>query len=421
MITTEKINEFLGIKETFHASYKLKEIMENKDRREELFDKFLNEEQDLSFDWFTEYFQEEHSDRKGKKQDFTPDGIIKVTSGLLGSTTSNADLCAGTGGLTIKRWSENKEGRFYCEEFSDRAMPFLIFNLAIRNMTAIVCHGDSLSRDFKKIYQLEPGLKFSDIKELVEIPEGQSETVIMNPPYSLPWEAKEEYLKQERFKDYSVLAPKSKADFAFLLTGLNLLNENGRMAIVLPHGVLFRGASEGEIRKKLIELNYLDAVIGMPEKAFLATSIPTVILVLRKNRETKDILFIDASKEFTKDAKQNVVEDKHVKKILQAFKERKNADKFCKVASFEELEENDFNLNIPRYVDTFEEEKVESLSEIIAERKEIDAQIEHSDQELYLMMSQLVSLDPKTQKEINEFAEYFGKRTKERKGQLTLL
>lgn len=268
LLTTDKINELLGITESFHSSYKLLDILKNKEERENLFVKFLEFENDLSFDWFTEYFQEEHSDRKVKKQEFTPDGLIKIASGVLGNTNSNADICAGTGGLTIKRWFENKTATFYCEEFSDRAIPFLIFNLAIRNMNAIICHGDSLTREFKAIYKLTKGEQFSSIENIETIPEIKTQTVIMNPPFSLPWTPKKEYLEQQRFTDYSVLAPKSKSDFAFLLTGLNLLEENGTMSIILPHGVLFRGASELEIRKKIIELNYLDAVINIPRKTF---------------------------------------------------------------------------------------------------------------------------------------------------------
>lgn len=412
MVSIDKINELLGITESFHASYKLTEILKDKDQREQLFDSFLELEQDLSFDWFTEYFQEEHSDRKGKKQDFTPDGIIKVANGAIGHTFSNADICAGTGGLTIKRWSENPSASFYCEEFSDRAIPFLIFNLAIRNTNAIICHGDSLTREFKSVYKLTNDEQFSTIEQLETSPGIQAKTVIMNPPYSMPWEPKKEFLEQERFKDYSVLAPKSKSDFAFLLTGLNLLSDTGKMSIILPHGVLFRGSAEGVIRKRLIDLNYLDAVIGMPEKAFLATDIPTVILVLKKQRDTKDILFVDASKECTKQGKQNVVEQEHVDKILKALANRKTIDKFSQVVTLEEIKENDYNLNIPRYVDTFEPEEVPTLSEITKEMKEVDEQLEHSYRELTAMMGELVSKDSKTQKELDEFVRYFAERQK---------
>lgn len=407
MLTIEKINELIDVEESFHASYKLTEILKVKKERELLFRKFLEIETDFSFDWFTEYFQAEHSDRKGKKQDFTPDGIIQVASGVLSQTISNADICAGTGGLTIKRYSENKDASFYCEEFSDRAMPFLLFNLAIRNVDAVVCHGDSLTREFKAIYKLSKSSEFSEIEQIDELPIIKNQTVIMNPPYSMPWDAKKERLEEARFKDYEALAPKSKSDYAFLLQGLHSLEENGTMSIILPHGVLFRGSSEEKIRTKLIELNYLDAVIGLPAKVFIATDIPTVLLVFKKNRQNKDVLFIDASKECVKRGPNNVLEGKHVKKILETFEKRSDIEKFSKKIPLSEIEENDFNLNIPRYIDTFEPEEIIPLGETLAELKQIDSEIRIAELNLASLLDELVSNNAAGQKEIDDMADYF--------------
>lgn len=429
-LTINRINELLNVEESFHASYQLTDIMKDKTKREKLFELFLNEEKDLSFDWFTEYFQAEHSDRKGKKQDFTPDGIVTLASELLGSTNSNVDICAGTGGLTIKRYASNPNADFYCEEFSDRAMPFLLFNLAIRNVNAIICHGDSLTRDFKAVYQLTKTGTFSDIQVIDEAPMFNAQTVIMNPPYSLPWNPNKEYLEQERFKPFEALAPKSKSDYAFLLQGLHQLDSDGTMAIILPHGVLFRGASEGTIRSKLIELNLLDAVIGLPEKAFYNTDIPIVILILKKNRMDKNILFIDASKEFTKQAKHNVIEERHITKIVGTYQARRDVEKFAHVTTLEELKENEFNLNIPRYVDTWEPEPIDSLETIMEEMMETDRMIAESQQSLAVMMLELVGTTPQADREIKQFAEFFSNRVnptkKPRKdvtqeGQMTLL
>lgn len=407
MLTNEKIDELIGVNESYQSAYKLQEIINNKDSRNKLFSELLKEESDLNFDWFTNYFQEEHSDRKGKKQDFTPDGVIKITNQILGSTDSNADICAGTGGLTIKRYSDNPNAQFYCEEFSDRAMPFLLFNLAIRNVNAVVYHGDSLTRNFKHIYKLTKSSKFSDIQEINGIPDNHAETVIMNPPYSLGWNPTNEMLTESRFKGFDVLAPKSKADYAFLLTGLSRLTDNGTMALILPHGVLFRGQAEGKIRQKLIEMNLLDAVIGLPEKVFLNTSIPTVILVLKKNRRSKDVLFIDASKEFTKDRSYNVIEDKHVNRIIDTYNKRDVVDKFSNLVSFDEMKENEFNLNIPRYVDTFEPEILPSWSEIINDMKKADAEIEQNAHELGTMMQELQGSTPKADEEIKSLTKYW--------------
>lgn len=425
MLSVETINSLIGIDESYKAPIKLQRILNDSNKRIEIFNQFLEKEKDLSFDWFTDYFQEEHSDRKNKKQDFTPDGIVKLVSSLLGGFKVNTDICAGTGGLTIKRWNENHDGKFYCEEFSDRAMPFLLFNLMIRNVEAVVFHGDSLTRKAKHIYRLSKGDKFSDLEEVNQIEENTADTVIMNPPYSLKWQPQEEMLKEPRFKDFDVLAPKSKADYAFILTGLNDLSENGTMAIILPHGVLFRGNTEGKLRQKIIEMNYLDAVIGLPEKAFLNTDIPTVVLIFKKKRQVGDVLFIDASKEFTKEKAHNKIEDKHISKILHAYHERNDIDKFAHVASLNEIKENEYNLNIPRYVDTFEPEPVKPLHEIMADMQELDEEITHTSQELSVMLQELRGTTPEADKEIKEFTRYwvdkYGISKPKKKEQLSLL
>lgn len=375
--------------------------MQKKEEREKLFKEFLSIENDLSYDWFTDYFQSEHSDRKHKKQDFTPDGIVTICNNILGKTTSNADICAGTGGLTIKRWSSNKDATFYCEEFSDRAMPFLLFNLAIRNVEGYVKHGDSLENTFKSVYKLSKGDEFSDIEIVEDNKDIGVDTVIMNPPYSMQWKQK----KDDRFL-YGV-APKSKSDYAFLLHGFNKLKDNGKMAIILPHGVLFRGSAEGVIRKNLIDNNHLDTVIGLPGKAFMNTDIPTVILVLKKTRDIKDILFIDAKDEYTKDKSINVIESEHINKIIDAFKKRKTIDKFSNVCGVNDIVENDYNLNIPRYVDTYEPEEVVPLEVIMEDLIDVEKEILEQKQQLATMMLDLVGTDEESDRTIKSFAKTF--------------
>lgn len=190
------------------------------------------------------------------------------------------------------------------------------------------------------------------------------DAVVANPPYSAKWNNDSGKLKDARFAEYGKLAPASKADFAFILHSIYHLNETGTMAIVLPHGVLFRGAAELKIRQTLIEKNYLDTVIGLPANLFYGTSIPTTILVFRKNKENRDILFIDASQEFEKGKNQNNLNEAHIEKIIETFRNRESIDKYARLVSFDEIEENDFNLNIPRYVDTFEEEEEIDLDEV---------------------------------------------------------
>ena len=213
-------------------------------------------------------------------------------------------------------------------------------------------------------------------------------TIICNPPFSEDWNAKN-LLNDERFD--GKLAPKSKADFAFIQHMIYQLDDKGTMAVVLPHGVLFRGAAEGVIRKYLIEeRNLLDAVIGLPANIFYGTSIPTVILVFKKCREhNENILFIDASNEFDKGKNQNVLTEEHVNKIVQTYLDRQTIEKYSYVATLEEVKENDYNLNIPRYVDTFEEEEPVDLQAVSARIAEIDQEIASIDQELATYLKEL--------------------------------
>ena len=190
------------------------------------------------------------------------------------------------------------------------------------------------------------------------------DAVVANPPYSANWDNNERKLKDPRFSDYGKLAPKSKADYAFVLHSLYHLNQDGTMAIVLPHGVLFRGAAEAKIRQTLIEKNYLHAVIGLPANLFYGTGIPTIILVFKKNRTTRDILFIDASNEFEKGKNQNTLSVEQIDKIVKTYAERVDVDKYAHLATPKEIEENEYNLNIPRYVDTFEAEEEIDINEV---------------------------------------------------------
>ncbi|MGG4132111.1 type I restriction-modification system subunit M [Paenibacillus illinoisensis] len=215
------------------------------------------------------------------------------------------------------------------------------------------------------------------------------DSVLMNPPYSANWSSDDTFLDDSRFNRYGKLAPKSKADFAFLLHGFYHLKDSGTMAIVLPHGILFRGAAEGVIRKKLLEDGSIYAVIGMPANLFYGTSIPTTVIILKKNRTTRDVLFIDASHEFKKGKNQNNLSKEHIAKIVETYKERRDMEKYAHVASFEEIKENDFNLNIPRYVDTFEEEAIVDMVAIGQEIQDIRKEKEKLESSLFDIISSL--------------------------------
>jgi len=215
--------------------------------------------------------------------------------------------------------------------------------------------------------------------------------VVMNPPYSAVWSADPKFMGDARFEPYGKLAPKSKADFAFLLHGFYHLNDKGTMGIVLPHGVLFRGSAERTIRKTLLERGAIYAVIGLPPNIFYGTSIPTVVLILRKGRENngRDVFFIDASGDFEKQKNQNNLRLEDIKKIIDAYKTRKNISKYAHLASYDEIVANDYNLNIPRYVDTFEEEEQIDIVALSKEMTELNAQIKTSESEFLGLLDQL--------------------------------
>ena len=208
---------------------------------------------------------------------------------------------------------------------------------------------------------------------------------VANPPYSANWSADSKFLEDERFNEYGKLAPKSKADFAFVQHMVYHMDEDGRAVVLLPHGVLFRGAAEEVIRKYLIQkMNVLDAVIGLPANLFFGTGIPVCVLVLKRERNgnSDNIFFIDASKEFEAGKNQNILRECDIDKIASAYEARIDIDKFAHVATMQEIEENGFNLNIPRYVDTFEPEEEIDLNEVAAEIRKLQGEIKDIDAQL---------------------------------------
>jgi type I restriction enzyme M protein len=207
------------------------------------------------------------------------------------------------------------------------------------------------------------------------------EAVVANPPFSAQWSASPLFMTDDRFSQYGKLAPGSKADFAFVQHMIYQLADNGTMAVVLPHGALFRGGAELQIRRYLIEdRNYLDAVIGLPANIFYGTSIPTCILVFKKCRENpEDVLFIDASQYFDKVKTQNVLRDEDIERIVDTYRNRTETEKFSKKATLITIAENEYNLNIPRYVDTFEAEDSIDIDQLASELVELDKLMEKTD------------------------------------------
>jgi len=402
MLDNETINRMIGIDEAYKIPEKLLSLLMDDKTREKLFDEFLQHEQDLSFDWFTSYFQNEHGDRKNLKQDFTPNCVTEIISELMPQSDCVCDICAGTGGLTIKAWSKGKGKYYYCEEISERTVPMLLFNLAIRNISGTVVNGNSLTKENKHIYKLDGGERFSTITEIDCAPNIKFKSVISNPPYSLKWEP----VNDERFEKYGI-APKSKADYAFLLHGLYKLEDGGTMLAILPHGVLFRGRAEGEIRRHLIEDNVLDAVVGLPDKLFENTGIPVCVLVLKKARQNRDVLFIDASRDFDAVGKINVMNENHMQRVVIAYKNRSIEDRYADIISFEQIAANDFNLNIPRYVNTFEPEPepLPDLCQALTELNNISDEITKAETDLCKMLKALTGFTADEQNAVNKWCE----------------
>ena len=344
-----------------------------------------------------EYLIGQFASETGKKagEFYTPQAVSKIITRIAidGQETKKGlsvyDPCMGSGSLLLNAKKYSNEPayiRYYGQELMTSTYNLARMNMFLHGVTPDnqkLRNGDTLDGDW-------PTGEETDFN-----------MVLMNLPYSAKWSAAPGFLQDERFSDYGVLAPKSKADYAFLLHGLYHLKSNGTMAIVLPHGVLFRGAAEGKIREKLLRSGNIYAVIGLPANLFYNTSIPTCIIVLKKHRDGRDVLFIDASKKFDKGKKQNTMTDKHIDEILDLYKKRETVDKEAYLASFEDIEKNDFNLNIPRYVDNFEQEEQIDINTLLADMKKTDDEIEKVQGEFLSLLKNLTSEDENIKASLN--------------------
>lgn len=347
-----------------------------------------------------EYLIGQFASETGKKagEFYTPHGPAQLLCriAMIGQENKKGllvyDPCMGSGSLMLscKHYSNEPD---YIQYYGQELMPST-YNLARMNMFLHRVHpehqhlrnGDTLDADWPHDEETE------------------FDVVTMNPPYSAKWSAAEGFKQDERFMDYGgKLAPKSKADYAFLLHGFYHLKQTGTMAIVLPHGVLFRGASEGAIRQKLLENGSIYAVIGLPSNMFYNTSIPTCIVVLKKHRDGRDVLFIDASKLYVKEKKQNIMQEEHIDRVLELYKNRKPVEKEAYLASYDDIVSNDFNLNIPRYVDTMEEEPEIDMKDLTRRIRETDKAIKEENASLLNMLRDLECSTEDTKDAISEF------------------
>lgn len=318
-----------------------------------------------------EYLISQFASGAGKKagEFYTPQEVSTVLAKIVTNGKKKLknvyDPTCGSGSLLLRVARQVDDvGMFYGQEMNNTT-----YNLARMNM---ILHDINFSRF---------DIKQEDTLEHPQHLEQRFEAIVANPPFSAKWSANQLHLQEDRFSQYGKLAPASKADYAFIQHMIYQLDENGTMAVVMPHGVLFRGAAEGHIRQFLIkDKNYLDAVIGLPANLFFGTSIPACILVFKKCRENpENVLFIDASKHFVKNKNQNKLRDEDIEKIITTLRGRKTEDKYSYVATLDEIKENDYNLNIPRYVDTFEEEEEIDLDAVVAEIRRLDAESKELD------------------------------------------
>ena len=348
-----------------------------------------------------EYLIGQFASETGKKagEFYTPQAVSKILTKIAISGQKEKkglsvyDPCMGSGSLLLnakKYAAEPGYIQYYGQELNTSTYNLARMNMFLHGIVPDNQHlrnGDTLDADWPTGEETE------------------FDMVLMNPPYSAKWSASSGFLQDERFSDYGVLAPKSKADYAFLLHGLYHLKNNGTMAIVLPHGVLFRGGTEGKIREKLLRSGNIYTVIGLPANLFYNTSIPTCIIVLKKHRDGRDVLFIDASKKFNKGKKQNEMTDEHINEVLELYNKRETVDKESFLASFEDIEKNDFNLNIPRYVDNFEEEEPVDLNALLLDMKKTDDELEQVQGEFVSLLKELTSPDTAIMSMLNDLIE----------------
>ena len=311
---------------------------------------------------------------------YTPAPVSTLLSKIATNNIKQAeyvyDPTCGSASLLVKVIKElEKFGKLFGQEKSTET-----FNLARMNM---FLHGIKY-----KDFRIENGNtlthnRFAEYANNIDV-------IVANPPFSTGWNP-DEAKDDPRFSDYPKMAPKSKADFAFIQHMIYMLKPKGRLAVIVPHGILFRGSAEGSIREYLVGYKkYLRAVIGLPTNMFFNASIPACILVFEKEESNESILFIEASKEFVKNKNKNIMTDENVNKIFNVYKNKKEIDKFSRLVSLKEIKENEYNLNITRYIDTFEDEEEIDIHAINKELKETNDEIDKLEKEIEVMISELV-------------------------------
>lgn len=334
-----------------------------------------------SYEFLIKHFASDAGAKGGEF--FTPSEVSLLLAKLVEAKEGETiyDPTCGSGSLLIKAAEEVGSDKF------------AIYGQEKNGQTQALCRMNMYLHDIN-----DADIRWADtIRNPLHVEHGvlkKFDVVVANPPFSLDkwgdFDDKDKSVQDSfnRFASYAV-PPKSKGDYAFVLHMIHSMNERGRMAIVLPHGVLFRGASEGKIRQKLLEKNLLDAVIGLPANLFYGTSIPACVLVFKKKRSQQDVLFIDASHDFIKGKNQNSLNNDQVAKIITTYRNRETLDKYSYLATLEQIKKNDYNLNIPRYVDSFEEEEEIDIQATKAEIAKIEAELVEMKQKMQKYLDEL--------------------------------
>jgi type I restriction enzyme M protein len=332
-----------------------------------------------------EYLIGQFAAGSGKKagEFYTPQQVSSVLSGIVSLDSqeprtgvrkrlgSVLDFACGSGSLLLNVRHRLKEASGTIGKIHGQEKNITTYNLARMNMLLHgvkdtefeIYHGDTLTNDWDYLRETNPAKKPA------------FDAIVANPPFSYRWDPTDALSEDMRFKAHGV-APRSAADFAFLLHGLHYLKDDGVMAIILPHGVLFRGGAEARIRTKLLKDGHIDTVIGLPANLFYSTGIPVCILVLKKCKKPDDVLVINAAEQFTKGKRQNQITKEHVDRIIETYQHRREADRYARRVSMKEIGANEFNLNISRYVSTAEDEVEVDLAKVHAELVKADADVQ---------------------------------------------
>jgi type I restriction enzyme M protein len=332
-----------------------------------------------------EYLIGQFASGSGKKagEFYTPQQISSILSDIVTLDSQDPstgtkkhiesvlDFACGSGSLLLnvrKRLGTHGISKIYGQEKNITTYNLARMNMllhGVKNSEFEIFHGDTLLNEWEMLRQDNPAKK------------PYFDAVVANPPFSYRWEPTDTLAEDVRFKNYG-LAPKSAADFAFLLHGFHYLKKDGTMAIILPHGVLFRGGAEEKIRRKLLIDGNIDTVIGLPANLFYSTGIPVCILVLKKCKKNDDVLFINASEHFEKGKRQNRLLKEHIDKIIESYQFRKEQERYSRRVAIDEIEKNDYNLNISRYISTAISEEQIDLFAVNSTLIEIEKKIDHS-------------------------------------------